>query len=391
MTRPRLDSPTIVAYLQLSFVAFFLTGFGSTQALLRDEQSTSKVVSGMHAVIFALTGIFAALLMPRLVARFKRSRVLTLAAVAFSIGLGGYIAPVGPASTLPAIGLVAIGTTAMIICFSAFLMEHQGAAGPASLTQANALAAVASVIAPLAIGIGAAVVLGWRFSLWVILIALLVVILVTHSRTRVIFDATTGDKQRTLAWRDLPNSMWWSVLLVAVFSAIELTTFLWAADLLRERGGASPSLAASLVATIAIGLVIGRIVGTRLAQSRDIDVLLGTSGIVALAGFTITWFSQQTPVMALGFIIIGAGLSLNRPLGFARAVRAANGPATQATSLVSVAGGIAFAIFSLTLGVLAEGFSVHAAFLVLPGLLIAALVVLRFKPETHFLTSDGHD
>jgi len=359
--------------------------------LLRDEQSTSKVVSGLHAVIFALTGIFAALLMPRLVARFKRSRVLTLAAVAFSIGLGGYIAPVGPASTLPAIGLVAIGTTAMIICFSAFLMEHQGAAGPASLTQANALAAVASVIAPLAIGIGAAVVLGWRFSLWVILIALLVVALVTHSRTRVIFDATTGDKQQTLAWRDLPNSMWWSVLLVAVFSAIELTTFLWAADLLRERGGASPSLAASLVATIAIGLVIGRIVGTRLAQSHDIDVLLGISGIVALAGFTITWFSQQTPVMALGFIIIGAGLSLNRPLGFARAVRAANGPATQATSLVSVAGGIAFAIFSLTLGVLAEGFGVHAAFLVLPGLLIAALVVLRFKPETHFLTSDGHD
>lgn len=381
MARPRLDGPTVVAYVQLSLVAFFMTGFGATQALLRDEQDTSKVVGGLHATVFALTGIIAALVTPRLVTRFGRSRVLVIGACAFSGGLAGYLLPFGPAVTLPSVGIISLGTATLIICFSAFLMDHQGAAGPSSLTQANAFAAGASVLAPLAIGIGAAMTLGWRFSLWIGLIALIVLALFAHRRMAVVINATRHDDHDPIAWRDMPRPMWWSVVLVAVFSAIELTTFLWAADLLRERGGASPALGAGLVAVIALGLVIGRLIGSKLAQTRSIDSLLSFAGIITLVGFAIAWLSPVPLVMTLGFFVVGIGLSLNRPLGFARAVQTSGGWATQATSLVSIAGGVAFAIIPLALGSLAEIVGIHIAFLLLPALLITALVILRLHPD----------
>lgn len=381
MTRPRLNGPTVVAYVQLSLVAFFMTGFGATQALLRDEQDTSKVVGGLHATIFALTGIMAALVTPRLVARFGRSRVLVMGAYAFSGGLAGYLLPLGPGVTLPSVGIISLGAATLIICFSAFLMDHQGSAGPSSLTQANAFAAGASVLAPIAIGLGAAMTLGWRFSLWISLIALVVLALFAHRRMAVIIDKTQHDGHDAIAWRDMPRPMWWSVVLVAVFSAIELTTFMWAADLLRERGGASPALGAGLIAVIALGLVVGRLIGSRLAQTRTIDSLLSFAGIITLIGFAVAWLSPVSLVMTLGFFVVGIGLSLNRPLGFARAVQASGGWATEATSLVSIAGGVAFAIIPLALGALAEIVGIHIAFLMLPVLLIAALIILRFHPE----------
>lgn len=387
MTRPRLDGPTVVAYVQLSLVAFFMTGFGATQALLRDEQNTSKVMSGLHATVFALTGILAALVTPRLVTHFGRSRVLVIGACAFSGGLAGYLLPLGPAVTLPSVGIISLGTATLIICFSAFLMDHQGPAGPSSLTQANALAAGASVLAPMAIGIGAAMALGWRFSLWMNLIALIALALFAHRRMALIIDATQRDEQDSIAWRDMPRPMWWSVVLVAVFSAIELTTFLWAADLLRERGGAAPALGAGLVAVIALGLVIGRLIGSKLAQTRTIDSLLIFAGIITLVGFAIAWLSTEPLFITLGFFVVGIGLSLNRPLGFARAVQTSGGWAIQATSLVSIAGGLAFAIIPLALGSLAEIVGIHFAFLLLPALLMTALVLLRLHPDIE----DGED
>ena len=45
--RPHLDRITWITYLQLSLFAFFLYGFGATQALLRDEQGTSRTIASV--------------------------------------------------------------------------------------------------------------------------------------------------------------------------------------------------------------------------------------------------------------------------------------------------------------------------------------------------------
>lgn len=380
VTKPIWDRATRIAYVQLALVAFFLTGFGATQALLRDEQGTTAVVSGFHATVFAVAGIFAALFATRLVNRFGRSRVIFMAILGFAIGLSGYLLPLGPAVTLPSIGLTSMCSATLLICFSAFLLDHHRAAGPSALTQANALAALSGVIAPLAIGVGAATLLGWRFGIVIVVVMLIFAEVLGRRPLRRIFDGTRTRDDHSTPWRALPRRMWWSVFLVAMFSAVEMTTFIWAADLLRDRGDAAPALAAALVAAVAVGMLLGRVVGARLAQSRAIDGLLTASGLIALAGFVLAWVSEELWVIATGLFVVGVGLALNWPLGIARAVQASGGWSTEATSLASLAGGIALAIVPLTLGALAQVIGIHSAFLLLPALLALALGVLRLRP-----------
>ena len=42
------DRPTWIAYVQLAFWAWFLYAFGATQALLRDEQGTTRAIASLH-------------------------------------------------------------------------------------------------------------------------------------------------------------------------------------------------------------------------------------------------------------------------------------------------------------------------------------------------------
>lgn len=335
----------------------------------------------MHATLFAVGGIIAALAAPQLVARFGRSRVLTIALVTFCLGIAGYLIPAGPAVTLPSIGLISLAAATLIISLSAFLLDHQGRAGPASLTQANAFTALAGVIAPIVIGFGAAIVLGWRFGIAVMVVGILLLELFFRRPIQHTFNAKATDQQKALPWRQLPRRMWWSILVVALITGVELTTFLWAADLLRDRAGASPALAAGLVSALAIGMVVGRLAGARLTQSWAIDSLLLIGGCVALGGFAIAWLSNQALPITVGLFIIGLGIALNWPLGIARSVQASGGWATQATSLVSLASGIMLAIIPITLGAIAERIGIHRAFFLLPVLLVIALIILRLKPE----------
>ena len=91
--RPHLDRITWITYLQLSLFAFFLYGFGATQALLRDEQGTSRTIASLHAIVFAAANVIAGLLIPRLMERWGRGRVIRYAVIVMSLGIAVYTAP----------------------------------------------------------------------------------------------------------------------------------------------------------------------------------------------------------------------------------------------------------------------------------------------------------
>ena len=175
--------------------------------------------------------------------------------------------------------------------------------------------------------------------------------------------------------------MWWSVALVALLSAVELTTLLWSADFLRDRGTASPAQAAALVSSVTIFLLLGRLVGSRLSKRYAIDSLLRLGILVALIGFGVAWIQPHVITMSLGLFISGIGLSLNWPLGIARATIACRNRSTQATSLVSLFGCIAIAIVPFTLGSTADAVVVHLTFLIVPGNLLSATLVLVIQPQ----------
>jgi predicted MFS family arabinose efflux permease len=377
--RPLHDAPTWISYAQISLFSFFITGFGATQALLRDEQMTSRTVSGLHAACYAAANVLSALAIPYVITRIGRGTALRIGVIGMCIGLAIYTGPGGLIASLTGVTLIGVFGTVIIVGSNAFILDHQKGAGPASITEGNAFAAVTGFIAPLVIGIGAATFLGWRVGLWVLIIGL-AVSEVFRSRWAGAYLVPPEVLVLETTHARPPRKFWWSLMLGALLVATEFTFLLWSADLLRDRVGLSAEAAAAALAAVTGGMLIGRIIGARLAETRPIDLLLRTGIAVTLIGFVIAWFSLSIVMVLIGLFIVGLGLSVNWPLGVARSVRASGGLTDKASGLASAWGGVALGTAPFALGLLSDRFSVHTAFLIIPVLMIAAFTILTLSP-----------
>lgn len=379
--RPTWDGLTRLSYAQLGLFAWFMYGVGSTVALLRDEQGTTNAAAGLHSTALAVSGIVAGLLASGLVHRVGRGTVLRLASAGTAAGVVAYTWPGAPLPvTLAGMLLVGFSGTFLVVVVNAFLLVHQRDAGPASLSEANALASIAGLIAPLAIGALTATVWGWRAGLLVVAIGLVVVEIV---RGRDLAPYSVGEEAHA-GHRDahLPRRVFWTYALIVCFLGTEFSTIYWSADLLRERAGFSPAAAAASISAVTAGMAIGRIAGARLATRFASDLLLRVSVLIALAGFAIAWASTQGALIVIGLLVTGMGMGVHWPLSVARAVRASGGMADRASALASVFGSIAIASAPFALGSLSDVVGFHSAFLLLPVLLVIALAILLLKPET---------
>lgn len=377
--RPVRDRPTWISYIQISLFAFFLYGFGASQALLRDEQGTTRTVSGLHASVYAIANVISALILPSLITRFGRNTVLRTGIIGMCIGLAIYTGPGGLAASLTGVALISFFGCAIIVISNAFMLDHQKGAGPAALTQANALAAFAGLLGPLTIGIGAATFLGWRFGLWV-LIAALIVSEIVRTRFSNAYRVPPAVLEREVHHGPLPRGFYWSIASLAMFMAAEFALSLWSADLLRDRGGLGPAAAAASVAALTGGLLAGRLVGSRLAETVSIDRMLKGSVVIALAGFILAWITMSPVVLIAGLFLSGMGLAVSWPLGIARAVKTSGGRTDIASGRATAAAALAGGISPFMLGALADQFDVHAAFLIVPVMLAGAFVILTISP-----------
>lgn len=382
--RPALDRITWISYVQISLFAFFLYGFGATQALLRDEQGTSRTIASLHAIVFALANIITGLLVPRLIARWGRGRVIRYAVVTMVVGVAVYTAPGGLPVSLLGTAIVACGGVSLIITTNAFVLDYQGGAGPAALTQANALAALFGFVVPLVIGVTTAVALGWRTGLWALIVALIISEIV---RSRDENDPHVQQAEQpsvAVPVRDektqLPRRFWWSLSVVALLLATEFTLTLWSADLLRERAGLGAAAAAASLAALTGGMFLGRLYGSRLAQTWAIDRLLVTSILIALGGFAVAWLSTEPIAILTGLFVVGLGIAVHWPIGVSRAVASSGGLIDRASGLSSVAAGAASGIAPFILGAMSDTIGFHRAFLIVPLLLITALALIMAKP-----------
>ena len=343
--RPVLDSITRITYVQVSLFAFFLYGFGATQALLRDEQGTSRTIASLHATVFAIANVVTGLLVPRLIARWGRGRVIRVSIVVICLGIIVYTAPFGLAASLTGMALVASSGVALIVTSNAFILDYQGPAGPAALTQANAVASLFGFIVPLVIGITTALAVGWRAGLWVLIVAFIVteILRTRQERKPKVVRADNPVQLHPVGQTkaEMPRPFWWTFATVGLLVAIEFTLTLWSADLLRERAGLDAAAAAASVAAVTGGMFIGRLFGSTLARTWSIDRMLTASILVALAGFAVAWLSTTAWVILAGRFVVGLGISIQWPIGVSRAVASSGGLIDRASGLSSVAAGAA--------------------------------------------------
>ena len=380
-TSPVRDRPTWLVYLQLSSWAWFLYAFGATQALLRDEQGTSKSVAALHGSTFAVGGLVGALVTAPAIRLLGRGMVMRVTALGTAASMLLYTTPdAAPWVTMTAACLACLFGTALLITINAFLLDHQGTAGAAAITEANAFAAFATLLGPLTVGIGVATVFGWRAGIWTAMIGMLA-LEVWRGRHVAAFGTREQALHESQIGR-MPRAIGWSLALIAFFIATEFSMTLWGADLLRDRCGFGPAAAAASLATISGGIFVGRLIGVRLALHFHSDTILRGSVIFALVAFALMWSFTVWPVVLLGMCAVGLGIGVQWPMGVARAVRASDGLTDRAAAYCSISGSIAIIIAPVMLGTLADHVGVHTAFLVVPVFMACALALLLVRPES---------
>jgi fucose permease len=403
------DGATWLIYVQLSLYAYFLYAFAPTVTLLRDEEHVRDTVAGLHGTAYAAGVIVVGLLGARILDAIGRRRALWLFLAALCVSITIYASvPVLPVTLVGAL-LCGASASGVTITVGAALVERHGPAGPAAVTEANALAAAAGLIGPLLVGASVHLGYGWRPA--VLLVIALIAALFLLRRLFIARDATARDATaptvakpatvRAIAptprrisvppspdrtrRRPLGRQFWlgWSVIVLCV--GVEFSMTLWAAQLLRDRSGAGKALAATGVTAIVGGMCLGRVLGSRLARRYRLDSMLFAAFALTAVGFALFWFAT-TPVVAFGGLAItGLGMAVHYPLSLSRTIGAATGQADRASSIATLGTGIAIGVAPFLLGFLSDTITVRYAFLLVPVFLILATVSLaaaRSGPRT---------
>ena len=377
--RPVRDRSTWICYLQGGFFAWFIYAFGATQALLRDEQGTTRSIAALHGTFLATGSLVGSLLAGKALLKWGRGIVMRVGGIGAIIGILIYTTPNGAFPvTLAGAFVAALCGSFFTSGLNAFLMDHQGDAGPSSLLEANAVAAFMGLAGPLVVGITTATFFGWRAGVWVAVVALVVV---EFARGRDLSGYRTDAEELKHERQDkMPREVYWSLGLFMCFLATEFSMTFWSADLLRERCGFAAGAAAASIGAITGGMLVGRLIGARLAERHPADSLLRISVVLALLAFALAWTFTWWPAVILGLALGGLGLSVQSPLGIARTMQVSNGLTDRASALALVAGSIAVASAPIALGVLADHVGFHIAFLMVPVFLGLAMVILLVRP-----------
>ena len=365
---------TWLTYAQLAVFGYFLYGFGPSVPLQRDDLHVSSAIGGLHGTALATGSTLAGFTFALLSRRVGRTGTLRVGLLGLAAGTLLYcLVPELPVTLAGALICGLFGSyvvTGSVVVLSA----AHGTAGPAAFSEANAAAAGAGLVAPLLLGLGVAMGIGWQPGLLVAALAAVTVWVVSRRESRQPEPARAA--QAAVAGSDVPGRLpaayWlaWTVTLLCI--GVEFCMTFWAADELRERAGAGPAAATAAITAIVGGMFAGRLLGGRLALRFRPGWLLLAAVALTLVGFAAFWASTA-PIAALaGLVVVGLGIALQYPLGTVRAVAASGGRPDRAAGRLSVAAGLASGIAPFALGALADSIGTHAAFLLVPALLLAA-------------------
>lgn len=376
------DRATWLAYVHIGLFGFFLYAFGPSIALMRDEEGYTRTLSSLHGTGLAVGSVVVGFLGVHVVRRIGRGPFLRLGSATLLSGLVLYTGFTPLWITLLGSVVCGCGGTAIMVGVNAFLPDHHGPAAQRAMSEAHGLGATMGLLGPLAVGIGVGIGWGWRPGILVTVVGLVVLEIVRGNHLEA-FDAAHGhpdDEPGHAPHGPLATRFWLALLVFGVAAGTEFCLTLWGSDLLRDRAGLGEAAAAAALVTIVGGMALGRVGGAPLVSRVDPDRVLAGSMGVTLVGFAIAWLSTSAVPMLLGFVVTGVGLGLQAPLAIGRAVIAAEGQADRGAGLTSVAAGLASGLAPFVLAAVADHVGVHTAFLIVPVLVVAGIVLVRAAP-----------
>ena len=308
------DSLTRVAYLMIAWFAYLQAAPGLVVPHLRDELGLGYLVGGLHVAAFAAGAMLAGTLSSRLEDAVGRHRLVWSGAALLAAGTVGLAAGRTVEQTIGATLLMGVGGGLVLSTVQAGLADHHGALRAVALTEANVAASVAYLLLIGMFSLTAALHAGWRVALLASLLVPLVV-WATHRGTS-FPSPTTQDGGHGR----LPPAFWVFCCVLVCTTAAEWCITAWGASFVEDALDVSTDTAVSLMVGYFGGVLVGRVVGSRLARRHDPTVLLGVALAVAAAGFVVLWPSVAAAQALLGLALLGVGLGNLFPLGVSIAV-----------------------------------------------------------------------
>ncbi|TDD47997.1 MFS transporter [Nonomuraea terrae] len=369
------DRPTWLIYLQLGTFASYLYGLSAALPLLRADQGTSATVAGLHGTAMALGTIAAGLALSPLTRRYGR-RVTSWAGLA-GMNAGVLLVLASDAQPLTLLGYGVSGGFSSILLYTAMaaLSDHHGPAGPAAISEANAVGVVVGMGMTFGLSMVAQSTLGWRAALLVTPVASVLLALAMGRVWPAVREAAgvAGGPAARPGWRFHMAGL---VLFCCV--AMEFTFNLWAADLFASRTGLSTAAAATGLTAFVAGMAAGRFAGAQLALRLPPAPLFAGALTVTFAGWLVFWLSTHPALSYAGLALCGLGTSLHFPLAMTGLITGAGGRSDLAAAASPIWAGAAMAAGPLALGALADGFGTRTAFLMVPvliGLAVAGVLI----------------
>ena len=127
-------------------------------------------------------------------------------------------------------------------------------------------------------------------------------------------------------------------------------------------------------------MFIGRWLGSISLEKLSLDKTAFLTLGITFCGYLILWSAHSTGLAYLGLGVIGLGLSVQYPVGVARAVLFAPQLGDVAVGRISIGTGVAVATGPLLLGFLGDHFGVSRGFLMLPAIIVIAIVLVMLSP-----------
>lgn len=369
------DRVTWLAYLLLAFYGYFLNIFGPITPFLKNELDLSYTVSSLHFSAFALGIIGAGLTGHRVIQKLGRWNALWIGAFGISLGALFLIAGRSPVLTIGASFVMGLVGSLILAVVPSILSDQHGDRRAVALSEANVISSLVSAAAPVLVGWFEQSVLGWRTAL---LLAGLVALVMRFGFGGIALPSpqTRGGPNPT-ARRRLPTLYWiyWVALVVAV--SVEFCMIFWSADYLEVGLGMLKADAAQAVSLFLVGMIVGRLAGSRLVQRfRTHDVVTGAV-LIAAAGFFIYWTAAAPPFGVIGLFVTGLGVSCLYPLILSLTIGSAGENTDRASALASLASGVAIFFLPLILGRLADETGIHAAYAIIILLLVIEFLMIR--------------
>lgn len=368
------DRFTWLAYLMLGYYAYLQAANGPLMPFLRADLGINYATGGLHFSAFAGGMITTGLTADRVTGWLGRRRAFWggaagMAAGAILLTLGRHVA-----MTIGGAAIMGLFGSLLLITIQASLSDRHGERRAIAFTESNVIASICATLAPLCVGALQQAGIGWRAAVW-LMVALAAGLATVMGRQPLPTPRTLVAGPQRTAGR-LPAAYWAYWLVIVLCVGAEWCLAFWSADFLSTVAGLPQGIASTAVSLFYLAMIVGRVIGSRLAWVMPTGRLLLAALGVAAVGFPLFWLARVPALNVAGLFVAGLGVANLYPLSLSAATSTAAGQANTASARISLAAGLAILTAPLVLGSVADRVGIQDAYGLVVGLLAAAVVMV---------------